>query len=154
MSGRPGAANEPTNIQWSRQETTCLIHMYRQQPCLWNVKSVAYKDRNKHVVALTAITKEMQKMYVSVTTVDIKRKIDTLRNQYRHEMRLEENSCKSGAATDDVYSPKLWCFDDLSFSHLAVHILSAERSSLPDQTTSQAVWNRYYRQTLPVKGTT
>ena len=115
MSGRPGTANEPTNIQWSRQETTRLIDMYRQQPCLWNVKSVAYKDRNKRIVALTAITKEMQKTYASVTTVDIKRKIDTLRNQYRREMRLVENSRKSGAATDDVYSPKLWCFDDLSF---------------------------------------
>ncbi|KAK8371872.1 hypothetical protein O3P69_011859 [Scylla paramamosain] len=30
-------------------------------------------------------------------------------------MRQIENSRKSGAGTDDVYSPKLWCFDELSF---------------------------------------
>ncbi|KAK8388417.1 hypothetical protein O3P69_020418 [Scylla paramamosain] len=30
-------------------------------------------------------------------------------------MREIENSRKSGAGTDDVYSPKLWCFDELSF---------------------------------------
>lgn len=101
-------------------------------------KSAEYKDRNERVVALTTITREMQKKYLSVTTTDIKRKIDTLRNQYRREMRQIENSRKSRAGTDDVYSPKLWCFDDLSF--LADGgTLRTSRSNIDPVTNEEAV---------------
>ena len=48
-------------------------------------------------MALTAITREMQKTYASITTGDIKKKIETIRNQYRRDMLLVENSRKSGA---------------------------------------------------------
>ncbi|XP_045132262.1 uncharacterized protein LOC123516724 [Portunus trituberculatus] len=116
MSGGPSTSvPEGGNVQWSRQDTAWIIDMYRQKPCLWNIKSADYKDRNKRVTALTAITREIEKKYASVTIADIKKKLDCLRNQYRREMRQMENSRKSGAGTDDVYSPKLWCFDELSF---------------------------------------
>ncbi len=63
--------------------------MYREHPWLWNVKSELYEDKNKRAVALTAITKKMQKTYASVTTGDIKKKLDTPRNQHRREMSPE-----------------------------------------------------------------
>ncbi|XP_064077252.1 uncharacterized protein LOC135194952 [Macrobrachium nipponense] len=110
MSGK-----ETTNIQWSREEIIQLIDLYRQNPCPWNVKSDMYKDRAKRVAALTAIAVELRKTCAAITTGDIKRKIETLRNQHRREMRLVENSRKSGAGIDDIYIPRLWCFNDLSF---------------------------------------
>ncbi|XP_064088006.1 uncharacterized protein LOC135202507 [Macrobrachium nipponense] len=74
-----------------------------------------YKDRAKRVAALTAMAAELRKTCAAITTGDIKRKIETLRNQHRREMRLVENSRKSGAGIDDIYIPRLWCFNDLSF---------------------------------------
>ena len=115
MSGGCTNTNKGTNLQWSKEQTKLIIDMYRQKPCLWNIKSYDYKDRTKRAVALTTITREMQKKHASVTIADVKKKLETLRNQHRREMRQIENSRKSGAGTDDVYSPKLWCFDDLSF---------------------------------------
>ncbi len=52
MSGGPfTSVPEGGNFQWSRQNTAWVIDMYRQKPCLWNIKSADYKDRNKRVVA-------------------------------------------------------------------------------------------------------
>ncbi|XP_064082982.1 uncharacterized protein LOC135198998 [Macrobrachium nipponense] len=110
MSGK-----ETANIHWSREEIIQLIDLYRQHPCLWNVKSDMYKDRAERVAALTAIAAELRKTCVAITTGDIKRKIETLQNQHRREMQLVENSRKSGAGVDDIYIPRLWCFNDLSF---------------------------------------
>ncbi|XP_068243556.1 uncharacterized protein [Palaemon carinicauda] len=116
VPGRPSTSNnESSNLHWSRKDTTWLIGMYRQQSCLWNVKSADYKNRKMRLAALTAIKTELQKKHGDITIKDIKKKLDTLRNQYRREMRQLENSCKSGSLTDDVYSPKFWCFGDLSF---------------------------------------
>ena len=60
-------------------------------------------------------TEELRYTCPAITTGDIKRKIETLRNQHRREMRLVENSRKSGAGIDDLYIPRLWCFNELSF---------------------------------------
>ncbi|XP_068226262.1 uncharacterized protein [Palaemon carinicauda] len=116
VPGHPStSSNESSNLHWSRKDTTWLISMYRQQSCLWNVKSADYKNRKMRLAALTAIKTELQKKHGNITIKDIKKKLDTLRSQYRREMRQLENSRKSGSLTDDVYSPKCWCFGDLSF---------------------------------------
>ena len=44
-----------------------------------------------------------------------KKKIDGIRGQFRRELKNKINSKKSGAGTADLYVPKLWFFDDLSF---------------------------------------
>ena len=80
------SSKEPTNIHWSRQETIQLIDLYRQYPCLWNVKSDKYKDRGKRVAALMAIAEELRKTCAAIITGDIKWKIETLRTQHRREM--------------------------------------------------------------------
>ncbi|XP_042237253.1 uncharacterized protein LOC121876281 isoform X2 [Homarus americanus] len=116
MSSPPSTyTTEPANLHWSRQDTVRLIDLYRHYPCLWNVKSDMYKDRDKRAAALKGIAEEIMKITASITTRDIKRKIETLRNQYRREMRLVHKSQKLGAGTDEIYRPKLWCFNDLSF---------------------------------------
>ncbi|MPC73891.1 hypothetical protein E2C01_068232 [Portunus trituberculatus] len=38
------------SCHWDRKETLLLIELYRQNPCLRNVKADVYKDRNKRVV--------------------------------------------------------------------------------------------------------
>ena len=41
-------------------------------------------------------------------------KLESMPSQYRRELRKLEKS-KSGAGTDDIYTPTLWCFDGLCF---------------------------------------
>lgn len=101
--------------QWSRPTLLHLIELYRQHSCLWNVKLDTYKDRNKRAAALQIISEEIKKIGVSVTANETKKKIDILRGQQRREMRKKRKSQKSGASTDDIYTPTLWCFDLLSF---------------------------------------
>ena len=57
-----------------------------------------------------SIAEELRKTCAAITTGDIKRKIETLGNQQRHEMRLVGKSRKSGAGIDKFYIPRLWCF--------------------------------------------
>ena len=109
------SSKEASNFHWSREEIVHLIDLYRQYPCLWNVKSDQYKNRDKRVADLMSIAEELRKTRDGITTGDIKGKIEALRNHHRREMRLVEKSRKSGAGIDDVYIPRLWCFDKLSF---------------------------------------
>ena len=75
----------------------------------------SYKNRDKRITALKAIAAEIRTHDTAVTTDDIKKKIDTLRNQFRRELKKLKNSQKSGARSEDVYVPKLSCFNELTF---------------------------------------
>ncbi|KAG7163818.1 putative Alcohol dehydrogenase transcription factor Myb/SANT-like-containing protein 31 [Homarus americanus] len=57
----------------------------------------------------------MSRSGTTVTTSDVKRKIESLRNQHRRELRKMQEEKKSGAGTEDIYIPTLWCFDALHF---------------------------------------
>lgn len=111
----PASPSDPPSIYWSKALTSILIEAFRQKPCLWNVKLRNYKNRDQRVTALKAIAAEIRDHDAAVTTDDIKKKIDTLRNQFRRELKKVNNSKKSGAGTEDVFVPKLWCFQQLTF---------------------------------------
>ncbi|KAK3883288.1 hypothetical protein Pcinc_002881 [Petrolisthes cinctipes] len=113
MASRTSAMEK--SCHWERKETLLLIQLYRQNPCLWNVKADVYKDRNKRVSAINKITAELQKSGVSASASEVKKKIESIRCQYRRELRKQEKSKKSGAGADDIYTPTLWCFNDLCF---------------------------------------
>ena len=49
------------------------------------------------------------------TEDDILKKLHTSRSQFRKEVKDLTKSRKSGAGTDDLYVPKLWCFTALAF---------------------------------------
>ncbi|KAK7000499.1 hypothetical protein SK128_009812 [Halocaridina rubra] len=76
----------PPSICWSKPLTAKLIQLHRQNPCLWNVKLEGYKNRGKRITALKAIAVEIREHGASVTTDDIKMKIDVnnMRVEYIH----------------------------------------------------------------------
>ncbi|XP_067635077.1 uncharacterized protein [Eurosta solidaginis] len=57
----------------------------------------------------------MQEIDGRITINDLKKKWKGLRTQYLQECRSVQNSQKSGAGLDDIYRPRLWCFDQLKF---------------------------------------
>ncbi|XP_077129783.1 uncharacterized protein LOC143785021 isoform X2 [Ranitomeya variabilis] len=95
-----------------------LIDMYRSLPCLWQIKSADYSNRNKkreafaQLVALFKRHDPSEKVDESV----VRKKIQGLRTVYKKELNKVVKSKKSGAATDEVYVPSLWYFDLLGFT--------------------------------------
>ena len=87
-----------------------LIELCRQNPCLWNVKADVYKDRNKRVAAINNITAELQKSGLSANASEVKKKIKSIRSQYRRELLKLEKSKSSGAGADEVYTPDIMAF--------------------------------------------
>ena len=86
---------------WERKETLMLIQLYRQNPRLWNIKTDVYKDRNKRVAAINKIRAELQESGLSANASEVKKKIESVRCQYRRELRKLEKSKRLGAGADD-----------------------------------------------------
>lgn len=133
------------SCHWDRKETLLLIDLYRQNPCLWNVKSDVYKDRNKRVAAINEITAGMNRSGLSVTASEVRKKIESIRSQYRRELRKLGKSKKSGAGADDIYTPILWCFDDLCFLNdgdsmrESVSSMDSQVSHVPEEVSDHEV---------------
>ncbi|XP_069608905.1 uncharacterized protein [Ranitomeya imitator] len=95
-----------------------LIEMYRSLPCLWQIKSADYSNRNKKREAFAKLVALFQQHNPSekVDESVVRRKIQGLRTVYKKELNKVVRSKKSGAATDEVYVPSLWYFDLLGFT--------------------------------------
>ena len=102
----------PSPFEWTRTLAAQFLDILPQYPCLWKFKSADYKDRYKRQAAAEEIKLILG---VNVSLNDLIKKIQTLRKQFRKEKNLVEDSKKSGAGRDDVYAPKLWCYDALKF---------------------------------------
>ena len=75
----------------------------------------------------------------------MKKKIESIRSQYRRELRKQEKSKKSGAGADDIYTPILWCFDDLCFindgnsKRESVSSMDSQVSHVPEEVCDHEV---------------
>ena len=92
-----------------------LIEMYRSLPTLWKIKSDEYSDREKKAAAYKILHETFKEHFPDSTLDDLKKKLNSLRSNFRAELRKVEKSEKSGAGTDDIYKPKLWYFDAMLF---------------------------------------
>lgn len=92
-----------------------FIEMYRQFPCLWRIKSLEYRDRDKKNKAYEVLLKKYKEIDINATRQTIKNKIDSLRGAFRKELKKVKDSQRSGSGTDDIYNPHLWYFQYLSF---------------------------------------
>ena len=101
--------------------------MYENFPCLYSVSSEDYYNKTKRTLALQSITNEYNKRNLTTLTPKcIKEKIDGLRTQYLGEVNKIKKSKVSGAGVDEIYKPKLWCFDMLQFISKGVPITKGE----------------------------
>lgn len=103
------------NSTWNRESVLRLIELYEERDVLYFIKNKNYLNRDLRAKAYEEIYNELKNNNINVSKEAIKLKIHTLRNQYLRELRLIENSKKSGAGVDEIYKPKLWCFQQLKF---------------------------------------
>jgi nitrogen fixation-related uncharacterized protein len=77
------------------------VSTYIELPALWNVKSKQYHDRDKKNSAYETLLVKYKEMYPDATK-DVKKKINSLRTNYRKELKKHHQSLKSGTGADDV----------------------------------------------------
>lgn len=92
-----------------------FIHLYRSLPAMWKIKSDLYKNRILKQECYVQLTNKLKEIDPSADINTTKKKINTLRSNYRRELKKILMSEKSGAGADDIYLPSVWYFKELEF---------------------------------------
>ncbi|CAK1597311.1 unnamed protein product [Parnassius mnemosyne] len=98
------------------REVLCdFINIYRNEPCLWQIKNKLYHSRDKRNAALDKLVAKYKEVEESADRETVLKKINSLRTNYKKEKKKVENSKRSGAGADVIFEPKLWYFKELIF---------------------------------------
>lgn len=92
-----------------------FIVTYETFPELWNPTNPSYKNKNRRNAAYDKLLAIFTQLKPGATRADVKRKINTLRCNYRKELKKILTSKRSGSSTDEVYQPTSWVFYALHF---------------------------------------
>ncbi|KAF5288641.1 hypothetical protein FQA39_LY15336 [Lamprigera yunnana] len=133
------------SFRWSEDTTTKFVEHYLKHECLWNIKSVAYKNKQIKNSAYEDFEKTMN--ISGFKEKEIKSKIKNLRSTYSQELKKIKDSKKSGAATDTIYVPTIKWFKIMDESLRNINsILTESESNLLQNASKQ---NRYNRSSTP-----
>ncbi|XP_077292210.1 uncharacterized protein LOC143915433 isoform X1 [Arctopsyche grandis] len=92
-----------------------FIENYETLPLLWDQTHPDYCNKFKRNAALGKLLRIYIRLKPGATVIDVKRKINSLRSNYRKELKKIIASKSSGDSPDDVYSPTSWTFYALNF---------------------------------------
>lgn len=56
-----------------------------------------------------------KEMFPKASKDDVKKKLNSLRTNYRKELKKYLQSMKSGSSADDIYQPTLWYLNEMVF---------------------------------------
>ena len=97
-------ANKLNNEKFWRE----FIRRYRSLPATWKIKSDLYKNRILKQECYVQLTNKLKEIDPTANINTAKKKINTLRSNYRRELKKVLASEKSGASTNDIYLPSVW----------------------------------------------
>lgn len=103
-------AKSVKRVAFSDEKLFTLIELYRQNECLWDIKSPYYKNTIKRKAAFTIIGEKLD-----LDEETIKKKIASLRATYILEKKKITDSQRTGTGTDDVYFPTIPWFEHMQF---------------------------------------
>ncbi|KAL1493968.1 hypothetical protein ABEB36_009647 [Hypothenemus hampei] len=92
-----------------------FFELYKEQECLWKIKLPSYHDKNARKRAMGILVAKFQEVKNDANENFVKKKINNFRTSYKRELKLVKNSSKSDAGSEEIYKPKLWYFELLSF---------------------------------------
>lgn len=92
-----------------------FIAEYRNLPELWNTNCPKYSNRNAKSLAYEKLLQLFNKYDATATRESVVKKMNSLRTNFRKELKKVNDSKRSGVATENVYIPTLWYFNDLLF---------------------------------------
>lgn len=91
-----------------------FILLYQSMPCLWNVRTKEYANKQMRNDAYGVLVKKCKEIYPEADVKFVRKKIDSLRAGFRRELREIKKSIKSG--DEPIYEPNLWYFSLLLFT--------------------------------------
>lgn len=92
-----------------------FFQLYKEHPCLWQIKSKEYLDKHKKNEAYEKLTEKLMEHYPDATPDLVKKKINIYRSTLRKEVKKVEASMRFASGTDDVYTPSWTYYEDLVF---------------------------------------
>lgn len=106
----------PDSRYWSKEVITNFMEIYKSYPCLWKIKSRDYTNRNLKNAAYDKLVEFSKTINPEANRDYVVKKIQSFRGSFRKEMKKMEESKRSGAGSEEIYTPTLWYFDLLLFT--------------------------------------
>ncbi|XP_057654170.1 uncharacterized protein LOC130892669 [Diorhabda carinulata] len=97
------------------EDLKLFIHTFESMPELWSSTDPNYMKKNKRMEALNKLLPLYKKIKPNAEISDVRKKINTLRSNFRKELKKIESSKRSGCGTEDIYTPSSWVFYALQF---------------------------------------
>ncbi|KAI9588627.1 putative uncharacterized protein DDB_G0282129 [Glossina fuscipes] len=104
----------------NRQYLRAFIQTYRNLPVLWDTSLRDYTNRDKRAEAYQQLVPIYRYLKRDANLEDVKKKINTLRTNYRKELKVVESARREG----NVYQPRCWTFYELDFLRNAEKFLA------------------------------
>jgi hypothetical protein len=88
-----------------------LIQLYQSEPCLYDINSDDYRNRELWVAATKRIAAALS--LDGFGPQEVATKFKNIRNSYSQELKRGNDSEKSVTGGDNVYIPKVYLFDSI-----------------------------------------
>ncbi|XP_066951272.1 uncharacterized protein [Macrobrachium rosenbergii] len=105
----------PENSGSSKALLQRFIDAYKDLPELWDSQNPNYVRKDKRNAGYEKLLDILRLMKNDATVDDVKRKLNTLRSNFRRELKKVHDSKRSGVTTEEVYEPSSWVFYELLF---------------------------------------
>lgn len=112
------SADETSALNNKTKERTFIlecIEVYKALPALWNVKSEEYSNRQKKNASYEILVTKYRKRFPDATREDVTKKFNSLRTNYRKELKRINDTKRSDNGTDETEPPTLWYFNEMNF---------------------------------------
>lgn len=100
----------------NKQFWTEFIELYREQRCLWDVKSPNFCNKHLRKESWDCLVQKCKEILPNAEEKCVKAKIDSMRASFRRELKKVTSSKSTGKGLDDIYQPSLWYYDLLMFT--------------------------------------
>lgn len=92
-----------------------FLNLYKMYPCLWNSMCPEYNNKVLKENAYSALIDFSKSRYPNASKQFVLKKIHNFRTTFRRQFKKVKNSQTWGVASDEVYTPRLWYYDLMSF---------------------------------------
>ncbi|XP_075160476.1 uncharacterized protein LOC142233436 [Haematobia irritans] len=116
----------------NRHYLKVFIQTYRNLPILWDTTLRDYTNRDKRSEAYQQLVPIYKYLKRDANLQDVKKKINTLRTNYRKELKIIESARRQGS----TYQPRCWTFYELDFLRNAEKFLAVDPNYIKSETTN------------------
>lgn len=108
-------SSSQSQCQWSNERVLEFLELYQAEPHLWNPRIKEHKNRNAVADAWERIRNNFG---MTCTTLELKRKRESLMSTYRVYRKKYHDSIRSGASASEIFRSS-WFAYELMDSFLA-----------------------------------